>query len=194
MTMSATDWLTLALVIITGLYAWATFRILRANEAVVAAMKEQTEAQLRPYVVVSASPRIGTTLLCLLIENVGRSPALNLRMKMDRDFFPHAEHREHENIAKLPAFAEPIRSLAPGAKIIFILGVGHTIFAAAEELCPRVFTVSAEYGSGLRSYAEEHTVDLRPLMHSTVVHDPVAEEVEKLRKSLEGLLKVRREA
>jgi hypothetical protein len=192
--MSSTDWLTLALVVITGLYAWATFRILRANEAVVAAMKEQTEAQLRPYVVVSVSPRIGTTLLCLAIENVGRSPAQNLRMKMDRDFYPHAERRERENIAKLPAFAEPIRSLAPGAKVTFILGVGHTLFAASEDLCPRVFTVSAEYASGLRRYAEDHSVDLRPLVHSSVVHDPVAEEVEKLRKSLEGLLKQRRDA
>ena len=52
MNLSPTDWLTLALVVITGLYAWATFRILRANEAVVAAMKEQTETQLRPYLIV----------------------------------------------------------------------------------------------------------------------------------------------
>lgn len=96
MNLSPTDWLTLALVVITGLYAWATFRILRANEAVVAAMKEQTETQLRPYLIVSAAPRIGTTLMCLHIENAGRSVAENIRLKMDRDFYPHAERREHE--------------------------------------------------------------------------------------------------
>ena len=122
MTFSATDWLTLALVAITGIYAWATFKILRANEAVVHAMQEQTQAQVRPYVVVSASPRIGTTLLLLEIQNTGKSPATALRLTMDRDFFPHAERRENENIAKLPAFTEPIESLAPGARLVFILG------------------------------------------------------------------------
>lgn len=194
MNLSPTDWLTLALVVITGLYAWATFRILRANEAVVAAMKEQTETQLRPYLVVSAAPRIGTTLMCLYIENTGRSVAENIRLKMDRDFYPHAERREHENIAKLPAFVEPIRSLAPAAKVTFILGVGHTIFGASDDLCPKVFSVHADYGSGSKGYSELHTVDLRPLMHSSVVHDPVAEEIEKLRKSLESFLTSRHEA
>jgi hypothetical protein len=192
MTLSATEWLTVALVIITALYAWATFRILRANEAVVAAMKEQTEAQLRPYVVVAASPRVGTTLLCLTIENAGRSSAQNLRLEIDRDFYVHAKKEEPGNVAKLPAFVEPIRSLAPGTQLVFILGIGHTISAAADELCPRVFNVQASYESGTRSYSEMHTVDLRPLMHSSVVHDPVAEEIEKLRKSLERLLDVRR--
>jgi hypothetical protein len=194
MTLTPIDWLTLALVVITGLYAWATFRILRANEAVVAAMKEQTEAQLCPYIVVSAFPRVGTTLLLLRVENVGRSPAQNLRMSMDRDFFPHAERREHENIAKIPAFVEPIRSLAPGAQVTFILGVGHVIFRASEDVCPRVFNVHAEYMGGSRNYIDEHTVDLRPMMHSSVVHDPIAEEVEKLRKSLEKLLTAKRDA
>lgn len=41
--MSSTDWLTLVLVVVTAFYAWATYRILRANEAVVKAMQDQTE-------------------------------------------------------------------------------------------------------------------------------------------------------
>lgn len=127
--MSTTDWLTLALVVITAVYAWATFKILRANEGVVSAMREQTEAQLRPYVVVCAAVRTGTTLVSLEIQNTGKSPALNLRLRMDKDFFPHAERRESENIAMLPAFTETIESLAPGARMLFVLGVGGTIFS-----------------------------------------------------------------
>lgn len=49
--LSNTDWFTLALVIITAMYAWATFKILCANQAAVNAIREQTEAQLRLYVV-----------------------------------------------------------------------------------------------------------------------------------------------
>ncbi|WP_128003570.1 hypothetical protein [Piscinibacter defluvii] len=189
--MTNTDWLTLALVVITAIYAWATFRILRANEAVVSAMKEQTEAQLRPYVVASVAPRIGTTLMLLEIQNAGRSPATNLRLRMDKDFYPHAEKRDGENIAALSAFTEPIESLAPGTRMQFILGVGGTIFApgVADSLCPKVFTVSATYEHAGRAYDEEHTIDLRPMLRSAAMQDPVAEEVKRLRESLEKLLK-----
>jgi hypothetical protein len=189
--MSATDWLTLALVLITGFYAWATFRILRANERVVEAMHQQTEAQLRPYVIAAATVRTGTTLFCLEIQNTGKSPALNVRLRMDRDFYPHGEKREHENIAKLSAFTQPIESLAPGARIVFILGVGGKIFAPGtdESLCPKVFTVSAEYSFSGKQYAEQTTIDVRPMLHSTAVQDPVATEIERLRQSLERLSK-----
>jgi hypothetical protein len=193
--MTSTDWLTLALVVITAFYAWATFRILRANEAVVAAMQAQTEAQLRPYVIAYAAPRIGTTLMCLHIENQGRSAAQNLRLTMDKNFYPNAEKNEHENLAKLSAFKEPIRSLAPGARITFNLGVGHKILRSGpDDLCPQVFSVHAEYDLGTKHYTDNNTVDLRPLVHSAVVFDPVAQELEKLRKALEGFVNAKREA
>lgn len=191
--MTTTDWLTLSLVLITAFYAWATFRILRANESVVLAMRQQTEAQLRPYVVVSPTVRTGTTLVCLEIQNTGKSPAVNLRLRMDRDFYPHAEKREHENIAKLPAFTQPIESLAPGTRLVFILGVGGTIFSpsADEALCPKVFHVHAEYSHAGQSYSEDSIVDARPMLHSAVVQDPVATEVERLRQSMEKGVKVK---
>ena len=187
---SITDWLTLALVIITGFYAWATFKILQANEGVVAAMREQTEAQLRPYVTASVSVRTGTTLLCLEIQNTGRSPAVRLRLHMDRAFYPHAERREDENIAKLPAFTEPIESLAPNARLVFILGVGGTIFGtkANDDLCPKVFHVHATYAYAGRDYSEDTTLDIRPMLHSSVVHHPVAEEIKGLREMLDKRL------
>lgn len=192
MTLSTTDWLTLALVVITGFYAWATFKILRANEGVVEAMREQTEAQLRPYVVASAAARIGTTFICLEIQNTGKSPATNLTLRMDKDFYPHGERREHENLAKLSAFTETIESMAPGFRMVFNLGVGATIFARSDEsLCPRVFRIHASYSHAGRSYTEDHVIDLRPILHSAVVFDPIADEIKRLRESLENHLRSR---
>jgi hypothetical protein len=191
--MNTTDWLTLALVVITGFYAWVTFRIQRANESVVDAMRQQTEAQLRPYVVVLPTVRTGTTLVCLEVQNTGKSPALGLRLRMDRDFYPHAEKREGENIAKLPAFTNVIESLAPNARLIFILGVGGTIFSASvdDSVCPKVFHVHAQYEFADRKYSEDNIIDVRPMLHSSVAQDPVAAELERLRKSLEDLFKQR---
>lgn len=188
--MTTTDWLTLALVVITGFYAWATFEILRANKAVVQAMAAQTEAQLRPYLVVHVKVQLGTTLLLLNIENNGKSPALDLRLCMDKDFFFNGE-KQGDNLAELPVFTQPIESLSPGARIPFVLGVGHTIFAPEtdETICPKVFTVTAEYSFGGKTYNERNTIDLRPLLHSTADHDAVGDEVRKLRESLEKLLR-----
>ena len=42
--------LTAILVLITGFYAYVTFRILKANEKVVAEMGNQTESINRPYI------------------------------------------------------------------------------------------------------------------------------------------------
>lgn len=182
--------LSLALVFITGFYAWVTFKILKANQAVVSAMKEQTEAQLRPYIVAAAFARTGTTLLLLEIQNTGKSPAEKLRLTLDQDFYQHAEKREGQNIAKLPAFTQTIECLPAGVKLQFVLGVGHKVLGeGVENSCPKVFAVHASYSFAGAAYTEVTTVDLRPLMHSSVIHDPVAEEVEKLRQSLEKLLK-----
>jgi hypothetical protein len=188
--MTTTDWLTLALVVITAFYAWATFEILRANKGVVQAMEAQTEAQLRPYVVAHVKVQLGTTLLLLHIDNTGKSPALDLSLHMDKDFFFNGE-KQRDNLAKLPVFTQPIESLSPGARIPFVLGVGHTIFAPGidETVCPKVFTVTAEYSFGGKTYSERNTIDLRPLLHSTTDHDPVGDEVKKLRESLEKLLR-----
>jgi hypothetical protein len=189
--MTNTDWLTLVLVAITAFYAWATYRILKANQAAVLAMNAQTEAQYRPYVVSAALARTGTTLLLLEIQNSGRSPAEKLRLTMDKDFYRSAEQLADNNLAKYPAFTETIECLAPGTKLQFILGMGHTVLGdnVPDSVCPKVFAIRASYGFAGKTYSELSTIDLRPLRNSSVIQDPVADEVEKLRRSLEKLLK-----
>lgn len=187
--MSSTDWLTLALVLITAFYAWATYRILRANEAVVRASREQTEVQLRPYIVVSAVIRTGTTLVSLEVRNTGKSPATKVRLRLDRDFYADAGRDESKNIAKLPAFTSEIEAIAPGARMLFTLGVGGTIFGqgADDSRCPPAFQVAATYNFGTKQYQEENHIDIRPLLRSSPEHDPVADELELLRKAIEKL-------
>lgn len=152
--------------------------------------RDDSEAQLRPYIVTAAFARTGTTLLLLEVQNTGKSPAEKLRLQLDKDFYQHAEKREDQNLAKLPAFTQTIECLAPGVKLQFVLGVGHKVLGeGVEDLCPKVFGVQAAYSFAGAAYTEATTVDLRPLMRSAVIHDPVAEELEKLRQSLGNLLK-----
>ena len=189
MQFSTTDWLTLALVVITAVYAWATFLILKANEAVVVAMQAQTEAQLRPYVVAYVSTRTGTTLLHLWIENTGKSAAVDLTMTMDKSFLQNAE-RAGLDISKVPAFSHPIASLAPGARLPFVLGVGHALFGeGADAVSPKVFSISTSYRFESRRYEENNTIDLRPLLHTTAVQDPIADEIKTLRETIDSWMR-----
>jgi hypothetical protein len=187
--LSSTDWITLALAVITAFYAWATFRILRANEGVVAAMREQIDAQLRPYIEVSVAPRIGSNLLCLFIKNTGKSPAISLRLELDKDFHFQGERRDDKNLRKLPAFSQEIDSLPPNSQLNFLLGTGSALSGSQSDpkISPLVFSVSARYQFAKRSYSEQTTIDLRPFFHSIVPIDPVVEELEHLRQAVDKL-------
>jgi hypothetical protein len=190
--MTNTDWLTLALVVITAFYAWATLKILRANEAMVSTMRDQQNAAMRPYILVSTSVRTGTQLLYLSIKNVGKTAALGLKLSLDKSFYQLGEKREERNIANSAAFSRVIDSLPPNGQLIFLLGNGPTLYDSsnAEELSPLVFQVTATYTSGAEPISETSTVDLRPYINTDVPHDPIAEELGKLRGEFVKLSKL----
>ena len=183
--MNTTDKLTLALVILTGAYTLGTFLILWANRAAVKAMRDQIDAQSRPYISIAPFVRTGTTLVCLRIKNTGLTGARNIKMSMDRSFFSTVG--SHPDLSKHVAFTEEIESLPPGAELLFVLGVGHVIFGGKdhEEKTPKVFTISAEYKSLHQSFSESTTIDLRPYVMTDLPHDPIADEIKELRRSFD---------
>lgn len=189
--MTNTDWLTLALVVITGFYAWATLKILRANEAMVSTMRNQQNAAMRPYILVSTNLRMGTQLLYLSIKNVGKTAALNLKLSLDKSFYQLGEKREERNIANSAAFSRAIDSFPPDGQLLFLLGDGPTLYSTSktEEVSPLVFQVTASYSSGSESITETSTVDLRPYINTDVPHNPVVEELGKLRAEFVKLSK-----
>lgn len=183
------EWLTLANVVLTAVFAGLTFFILRANRATVAAMRDQMADQNRPFVSVTVQVRMGTPVIQLLVKNVGRSPAQHLRLCIDRDFFQFGDKGEGRNLARQPAFSNTIDCLPPMSELLFDLGVGHQIFAAGADssVCPHTFTVSAEYEHAHSKYSEQTHVDLRPYMGTSVPQHPIVEELERVRKSIDKL-------
>lgn len=189
--MSNTDLLTLALVVITAFYAWATLKILRANEAMVSAMRDQQNAAMRPYITVSTSLRTGTQLFYLSIKNEGKTAALGLKLSLDKSFYQLGEKREERNIAKSAAFTRPIDSLPPECQLLFLLGNGPTLYGGSngEDISPLQFQVTATYMAGSKLVSETSIIDLRPYINTDVPHDPVVEELSKLRESFDKLAK-----
>jgi len=183
------EWLTLANLLLTAVFAGLTFLILRANRATVVAMRDQMSDQNRPYVHVAIQIRMGTPVIQLLVRNDGRTPAQNLTLHIDRDFYQFGERAEGRNLAKHSAFTKPIDCLPPMSELLFDLGMGFNIFASDADttLCPLTFVVSAEYKNGKTMYNEKTNVDLRPYLGTNSPHHPVVEELTRVRKSIDDL-------
>ena len=183
------EYLTAILAFITAIYAYLTHRMARASEASVEAMHAQNDALTRPYITVTPFVRKHTPLLYLRIENSGRTAAENVRLTLDRDFFQFGEkNKPMKNLRNMSAFQNTIDSMPPSLKLNFVLGQAWVIFGknADSTATPNRFVVTVKYEYSDKSVEEAHQVDLRPYLKTEVERDPVVEELEKIRKTLEG--------
>lgn len=184
--------LTALLVLITAFYAWATYRILKANEHVVEAMREQAEATFRPYVIVTVRLEPDNPIFYLRVANIGRTAAANLRLTIDRSFFKFGEKGDKNDLASFSAFNRQIDSLPPDSEIIFGLAQGFVVFSpgADEAICPKRFTVTANYRFGEKQVEERHHIDLGPYLHADVPQDPIVRKLRSINESLGNLTAV----
>ena len=186
-----TDLLTGLLVIIAGFYAWATYRILKANEGVVTAMREYLLAANRPYVTVTIFLRAANPIFYLSIKNIGKSPARDLLLKIDKDFWRFGERRNDKNIKSLNAFSKSIESLPPNAELQIALALGAQVFGAGSDpnVTPPVFTIEARYsGVGKQQYTEHTTVDLHAYLATDIPQDSLVSEAQGIRRAVEALV------
>lgn len=173
--------------VVAAVYTFVTAKILRANRDAVAAMRSQVHELSRPRVMIWPWVRMGTTMFCLTVRNGGSSSAEQLRLTVDRDFYVFGEKREDRNLRKFSAFSNEIQALAPGAEMVFYLGVSYQMFAAESESTPLTFTIHAGYSSSGVKYDERTVVDLKAFHESAVPQDPIADEIGKVAKELKSI-------
>lgn len=180
------EFLTFLLVVITGFYAWVTFKILKANEGVLREMMEQRNAFYRPYISISPVVYPDNPSFYLKVKNTGLTAANWLKLSMDRDFYPFGDtHRD--NLRKNSAFNNIIHSFVPGAEMLFHLAQGFVIFGerASEDITPSKFTVTAQYEFSGRTVNESTVIDLHPYLNSAIPHDPVVRKLEDIKQAIE---------
>ena len=181
--------LTAILVVITTFYAWATFKILRANEKVVEVMHEQAVATSRPYVVVAPILELDNPIFYLKISNLGRTSAINLRLTLDKSFFKFGEDSKQRDLANFTAFNQLIHSFPPGAEITFSLAQGFKIFEGSTEnpKLPHTFSVTAEYEFAGNKVHEVNKIDLRPYIGADVPQDAYIRKLKEISESLKNI-------
>lgn len=182
--------LTGALVVITGVYAWLTFRIMKATEQAVAVMSEQIESVTRPYLDIGLVTVPRSHIFFLRIANSGKTGARNVRLSLDRDFYQYGKP-DGTNLRKVAAFQDPIKQLPPGAEIVFGLAMASQLVGdnVDAELMPPVFKVTACYSYGDRTVTEVTTIDVRPYRGSMGLPSAVSAELHGIKEQLEKIAK-----
>lgn len=181
------EYLTAVLVFITAIYAYLTYRMAKMSEASVEEMRQQSEAAMRPYIVVAPFVRPHTPLLYLRIVNTGRNAAHNMKLSIDKDFFQFGENQNDKNLKNKSAFTIPMDSFPPSTELIFALAQGWILFEGTGKpgICPTQFTITARYEFSGKQVEEMHNIDLRGYLGSEGDRDPLVEELERIRKIME---------
>jgi hypothetical protein len=184
-TPQATNIVSLVLVVVTGLYVFLTYQIAHANSKMAQHLVDQQEEMSRPIIAANIEIR-SQVLLVLVIRNVGRTVASNVRMSLDRDFFRFGQ-TESGNLRNLSIFQKESFTLAPGDLLRFDLAQGFVIFAddADESLVPKTFEIEIEYVSLRKPYKETIAVDLKPYQMTNWPKSELALEIESLAKVLD---------
>jgi hypothetical protein len=177
------------LVLLTGVYAWLTWGIQKANQAVVAAMRAEREATMRPYITISPFTLPDSVLIFLRIENTGRTAARNLRLTLDRPFFLFGDHQPNYDLQKRAAFAEKCESFNPGMRLVYILDSAVDLFGTnrkpgADEITPLLFHITASYEWDGGQVNETSSVDLRPYAGASIEHDPIVKQLKEMDKTI----------
>lgn len=180
-----TEWLTAGSLLVAAIYAWLTWRIAKANNEVVQAMREQTIGASRPYVTMRVLTE--SILFRLEIKNTGQTQAERLRLTLDQDFFQFGDKSKGQNLATFSAFTEEIACLPPGGSLIFHLATSPSFFGEESnpKKCPSVFTIKASYGFFGRRVEESTTIDVRPYFNSSAAEDPVVARLKEIRDAIE---------
>jgi hypothetical protein len=176
------------LVLITGVYAIFTFKILKANQRVADEMALQRRDILRP--IISIGPEFDEYLVAsLVIENSGQSPATNVVLTLDKDFYPFAEVNEANNLKSYSIFSRPISTLASRATLRFDLAQGFNLDKShnGKTLTPLEFKITAQYEYLDQKFNDEFHLDLKPFMRSTRRRSMQVDELEKIRKAIEKM-------
>lgn len=160
----------IVLVLITGVYAWFTYRMLKTNQATVREMRAQREDMFRPYVVVSISLVGDIPIFRLIIRNTGKTAARNLRLSLDKRFYQFGRTIDNFNLKCHYAFNSPISYFPPEAELTFYLANLMTVLGpeADANVTPSKFTVSAQYEFFGREVTEENMIDLEPFRDASV--------------------------
>ncbi len=157
-------------------YVWKTWQIAAATresaetyEQILREMRDAREAEVAPYVVVYFDIDRSRDALYLIIKNVGKSLARNVKLQ----FSPALKNTQKNPLHSVPKVEDSplvkngIESMPPGFQLRLVLdraGAYMNTSLTTEGFVPMVYYVTVTYTGGLRPDVTtmQYTIDLNP--------------------------------
>jgi hypothetical protein len=162
----------------------------RAAEVSAASLQETRDArdqEIAPYVTVYFDIPYGASLIYLVVKNIGKTVAGNVKIEFD----PPLKRSTGEPINKLPVEADVMGSFAPGYEVRSLFD--STVSYLNQADLPSTYKATITYEGGLYSTSRQlvQHIDLaiHKGMHYTLVKDTshVVRELEKLTRSTDKI-------
>lgn len=175
----------IAYVIKTWEMASATKESAKSAENTLLEMRETRDQESAPYVVVYFDVPYAKSLVYLVIKNLGKSIAIDIRLS----FEPSLQTSDIGNLENLSLFQKGIASLAPAQEIRVLLDT--TIAFFGNPGLPLIYSVEITYHGGLKDELRiaRHTLDLS--VHKGLMYVR-SKDIHDLNESIEKLLKEQR--
>ncbi len=182
---------TFVLVIITGLYAYWTRRIAQSNEKLIKAMQEEHEAQRRPYIQIRTYDRL-EAIVCLLIKNVGKTAARNVKFEIDQDIFQYG--KPERNIKEFPLFKDGAEAIPPETEYHIDLAQYQLFFADEQDKeempkLPSIFKITCIYSFFDKSVKEETVIDIKSTRKTVLATNIVAYRLKEIKEEVAKIIK-----
>lgn len=182
---------TLVLVFVTGFYAYWTSRIARSNDKLIKAMQEEHEAQRRPYIQIRTYDRL-EAVVCLLIKNVGRTAARNVKFEIDQDIFQYG--KPERNIKEFPLFKDGAEAIPPETEYHIDLAQYQLFFTDEQDKAkmpklPSIFKITCIYSFFDKTVKEETVIDIKSTRHTAVVTNEIAYRLKEIKKEITMIIK-----
>ena len=176
--------LTAALVVITAVYAYLTYRMVKASETSARLMKEQSDALTRPYVSLSLVKPHNDPFIFLRIENTGQTAAQDLTLTLGPEF----DNIQHEqlltNLKNSYLFTKTLSSFPPHSPVCFILGSGHSLLSKDKNTAQLPFSITARYSFIGTAVSETTWLDVNQYDSSALDTDPVVTALDKIKDEI----------
>jgi hypothetical protein len=174
----------LLVLVVAALYARAQVREARELRK---AEARRREAEARPYVVVDFEPEV-PPLLYLVVSNLGRTMANNVRFEVDPPFRSSQDERWGLPVARIKLLTSGIPSLAPGKRHVTAF---DTLFDREKLGLPSSYRVRIFYeGEDGQRFEDTQRLDLdlyrdlRPVYRDTI--HQVSETLTKIEQRMTG--------
>jgi hypothetical protein len=185
----AVQFLSLIFLIVYVIKTWemasATRVAAEATQGSVAEMRETRDQQTAPYIIVYFDVPFGTSLIYLVVKNIGSTIASDVKL----DFTPPLSASDGNNIREASFVKDGIAAMPPGYEIRALFDTGPSYFGNPD--LPLKYQVRVTYLGGINNASRtlNQTLDLSVRKGVLYVRpktiENVADELEKIRRELE---------